>query len=114
MLPIGEQFLVEDADGLHRLTFDRERLELTAEPALSDVCHLQRSSLFPSDSESAWVVAERPCGSARPSALRLDKSTFEITEAMELPFEADARYTRAFRYAVPAGKQRGLWFSKAK
>jgi hypothetical protein len=95
VVPIQEGFLVEDADGLHRVTFDSASLELTAEPVLPDVCQLQRSTLITADSDHAWVVAELPCGSARPSLLQLDKKTFEVVETMELPFEANARHARA-------------------
>jgi hypothetical protein len=93
-------YLVEDADGLHRVTTNAS-LEISAEPVLADVCRLQRSPTRVSDGQSAWIVAEAPCGSATPSLLRLDESTFELLETVELPFEADARYARAITTRPP-------------
>jgi hypothetical protein len=95
VVQIQDDFLVEDADGLHRLRFDRDSLELSAEPVLSDACHLQYSNVVSTDvDDTAWVVAEQPCGNDKPSILHLNAKTFEELDSLELPFAADARYAR--------------------
>jgi hypothetical protein len=92
---IQDDFLVEDADGLHRVTLDTATLALTSRDVLSDACHLQRSDVVAMDKLGSWVVAELPCGDPKPSLLQLDLETFELLDSFELPFEADARVTRA-------------------
>ena len=50
VVAIRDGFLVEDADGLHHVTFDRETLALSSEDVLSGACHLQHSSVISGDS----------------------------------------------------------------
>ena len=95
VVPIEGAFLVEDADGLHRVTFDTDSLEIRSEDVLPTACHLQHSPAVASDESSAWVVLEEPCGNPKPSILRLDAETFEPLESFEVPFETDARNARA-------------------
>lgn len=92
---LGDAFLVEDADGLHRITLDHESLEITSEDVLPTACHLQRSHVISSDESSGWVVVEEPCGNPKPTLLRLDAETFEPLDSFEIPFETDARNARA-------------------
>jgi hypothetical protein len=94
-VPIEDDFLVEDADGLHHVTFDADSLEIHAERVLDGACHLQRSSSIPSDEKGGWVVLEQPCGNPKPTLLHLDGATFETLDTFELPFEADATNARA-------------------
>lgn len=94
-LAIKDDFLVEDTDGLHHVTFDADSLEIDAEDVLPDACHLQHASVAASDGKTAWVVAEQPCGAKHPSILHIDSKTFELLDTFELPLDADARYTRA-------------------
>ncbi|HYQ14689.1 MAG TPA: hypothetical protein VEQ58_02995, partial [Polyangiaceae bacterium] len=93
-LAVRDTFLVEDADGIHNVKFDRDSLEIEAEDVLPDVCHLQRSSLLPAASDGFWVAAQQPCDNPKPSLLYVAYDTFEILSAEELPFEADARNMR--------------------
>lgn len=95
VVPIGEAYLVEDADGLHRVTLDRDSLEITSEDVLPTACNLQYSEVASSAESSAWVVMEEPCGNPKPSLLRLDAETFEPLDSFEVPFETDARNARA-------------------
>jgi len=89
-----DQFLVEDADGLHHVTFDPATLALTGEDVLSGACHLQHSPLISSNDTSAWVVLEQPCGNPQPMVVHLDKTTYQTLDAFRLPFEADATQSR--------------------
>jgi hypothetical protein len=95
IVPIKDAFLVEDADGLHRVTLDRESLELSQEDVLPDACHLQHSSIISSDENGGWVVLQQPCGNPKPTLLHLDAATFETLDSFELPFEAEAQQARA-------------------
>jgi hypothetical protein len=101
-VPIEDDFLVEDADGLHHVTFDADSLEIHAERVLDGACHLQRSSTISSDEKGGWVVLEQPCGNPKPTLLHLDGATFETLDTFELPFEADA--TQARTLLAGAGK----------
>jgi len=93
---IKDAFLVEDADGLHRVTLDHGSLEITSEDLLETACNLQTSEVISSDQTSAWVVLEEPCGNPKPTLLRLDAETFETLDSFEVPFQTDARRARAF------------------
>jgi hypothetical protein len=95
VVQIQDAFLVEDADGLHRVTLDHRSLEIASEDVLPTACHLQYSQVTSSDESSAWVVVEEPCGNPKPTLLRLDAETFEPRDSFELPFETDARNARA-------------------
>jgi hypothetical protein len=88
-------FLVEDADGLHHVTFDHDSLAIESESVLEGACGLQQSDLVAGDEIGGWVVLQQPCGNPRPTLLHLDATTFETLDSFELPFEADSRYTRA-------------------
>ncbi|RYZ03404.1 MAG: hypothetical protein EOO73_27790 [Myxococcales bacterium] len=105
VVPLGNDFLVEDADGLHRVRLDHRTLKLSAEPVLEGACRLQRSALSAGDTSSQWVIAELPCGSARPSLLQLKRETTELQSRTELPFDADARYTRSFATRLGEGDE---------
>jgi hypothetical protein len=94
-VPIRDDFLVEDADGIHHVKLDHDSLEITSEDVLSDVCHLQHSDIVSSDEKGVWVAAEVPCGSPKPTLLHLDATSFETLDSFALPFDADARHTRA-------------------
>ena len=102
VVPINDGFLVEDADGLHHVTLDRDSLALTSEDVLSGACHLQHSSSVSYGENSVRVVLEQPCGSPQPSIVHLDSTTFEMLDAFQLPFEADATHTRALVSAADA------------
>jgi len=95
VVPIKDSFLVEDADGVHRVTLDADTLEINSEDVLSGGCHLQKSSVISIDPLAAWVALELPCGATKPTLVHLDPTTFETLESLELPFEADARQVRA-------------------
>lgn len=95
VLALRDHFLVEDADGLHRVSFDSSSLELTAEPALDGVCHVQASNNLASRANTVWIAAEMPCGNPKPSLLELDVNSWEILSSLELPFEANAHDARA-------------------
>ncbi|HEX2873627.1 MAG TPA: hypothetical protein VHP33_20350 [Polyangiaceae bacterium] len=95
VVQIRGPYLVEDADGLHRVTFDHDSLEIVAEDVLPGACHLQYSGATYGDATSNWVVLEEPCGNPRPKMMRLDATTFESLSSFEIPFEADARHARA-------------------
>lgn len=95
VVPFLNDFLVEDADGLHRVKLDRSSLELSAEDVLPDTCQLQHSSLISTNDKTAYVVAAQPCGATQPSLLQIDLKTSEVVSSQLLPFEADARHTRA-------------------
>lgn len=97
-----DAFLVEDADGMHRVELDRSSLELTSDDVLEDTCHLQHSPVITNDDETIWVVAARPCDAPEPSLIQLDSKSFEVRESVRLPFEADARYARALLVPPPA------------
>jgi hypothetical protein len=86
--------LVEDAAGLHRVKLDGTSLELTADDVLAGDCHMQWSNLIGSDTKTVWFTAEAPCGNAKPSVLHVDVETFEVLDALELPFETPAITTR--------------------
>ncbi|MES1187380.1 MAG: hypothetical protein ABUL60_26420 [Myxococcales bacterium] len=94
-LSVFDAFLVEDADGLHRVTVDHDTLEITAEDVLPGACGLQQSPLTFVDEKGAWAVIQQPCGNPKPSLVHLNGTTFETLDAFELPFEADSRHTRA-------------------
>ncbi len=94
VVPISDDFLIEDADGLHHVQIDRDSLEITASDLLEGACHLQHSALISSDGVTDFVVVSQPCGAARPSLVQLDLKTFEVLSSKELPFEADSRHTR--------------------
>lgn len=100
VVPIGGDFLVEDADGLHRVTLDHDSLAIDSEPVLEGACGLQQSSIFAGDQMGGWMALQQPCGNPRPTLLRLDAMTFETLDSFELPFEADSRHARAL--IVPA------------
>lgn len=95
VVQLQDAFLVEDGDGLHRVTLDHASLEIASEDVLPTACHLQRSPVISSDESSGWVVVEEPCGNPEPTLLRLDAETFEVLDSFEIPFEADARNARA-------------------
>jgi len=95
VITIQNDFLVEDADGIHHVKLDRDSLALTSEDVLPDACHLQHSTVIASDEKGGWVAAEMPCGSAQPTLLHLDGTSFEVLDSFPLPFPADARQTRA-------------------
>lgn len=95
VVQIQGAYLVEDADGLHRVTLDHGSLEITSKDVLPTACHLQFSNVISSDEKSGWVVLEEPCGNPKPSLLRLDAETFETLDSFEIPFETDARRARA-------------------
>jgi hypothetical protein len=95
IVQIRDDFLVEDADGLHHVKLDPESLAISAEPVLPDACGLQHSALITSDEQGSWVVLQQPCGNPKPTLLHLDPESFETLDATELPFEADSRQTRA-------------------
>jgi hypothetical protein len=94
VIGIKDAFLIEDEQGLHRVTFDEETLKLTSEDVLADACHLQLSSTTSSDDAGAWVIMQLPCGNPKSSVVHLDEA-FAVLEQFELPFEADARHARA-------------------
>jgi hypothetical protein len=94
VIAIKDSFLIEDDSGLHKVTFDRQSLELSSEDVLGDACHLQRSATTSSDEKGAWVILDLPCDSPRSSVVHLDED-LSVLERFELPFEADARYARA-------------------
>ncbi|HXK19093.1 MAG TPA: hypothetical protein VNG33_14875 [Polyangiaceae bacterium] len=95
VIPIGDDFLVEDADGIHHVKLDRDSLSLTSEDVLPDACHLQTSEVVAIDEKGAFIAAEVPCGSVQPTLLHLDAKSFETLDSFPLPFDADARQTRA-------------------
>jgi hypothetical protein len=96
VVPVKDDFLVEDADGLHHVSFDRDSLELSSTDVLPGACHLQTSSIISTDEKGGWVVLEVPCGNPKPTLVHLDAATFEmLDDSFELPFEADARHARA-------------------
>ncbi len=105
VVPINDGFLVEDADGLHHVTFDRDSLALTGEDVLNGACNLQHSSIISYGEDSARVVLEQPCGSPQPTIAHLDASTFELLDAFQLPFDADATQARALVSATDAQGQ---------
>jgi hypothetical protein len=94
-IQLRDDFLVEDADGIHHVKVDRDSLQITSEDVLSDACHLQSSRIISSDEKGGWVAAQVPCGNPKPTLLHLDATTFETLDSFALPFEADARWTRA-------------------
>jgi hypothetical protein len=91
---VRNDFLVEDADGLHRVTLN-DSLEINAESVLEGACHLQQAGGASWDEQGVWLVLEQPCGNPKPNIVHLDTETFEILDTIELPFEADARQMRA-------------------
>ncbi|HYP89293.1 MAG TPA: hypothetical protein VEQ59_14100, partial [Polyangiaceae bacterium] len=93
-VPLGDRFLVEDADGIHAVQLDRDSLELEAEDVLPGACHLQRSGVVPTDPEGSWLAVQQPCDDPKPSLVHLKLDTREVVSAQELPFEADARNMR--------------------
>jgi hypothetical protein len=97
---VRNAFLVEDADGLHRVTL-KDSLEIDAESVLEGACNLQRSYGASWDDKGVWLVLEQPCGNPKPTIVHLDSETFETLDTIELPFEADARHARA-RVPSPA------------
>jgi hypothetical protein len=102
VVQLKDAFLVEDADGLHRVTLDHASLEITSEDVLPTACHLQNSNVISSDATSGWVVLEEPCGNPKPTVMRLDADTFESQGSFEIPFETDARRARALISFEPA------------
>lgn len=103
VIGIRDGFLVEDADGLHRVTLDFDSLRISSQDVLKDVCHVQTSKLVPSLDQGVFVIGELPCGNAKPSLLTLDATSFELVDSVELPFEADARHARAVLAGPAAG-----------
>lgn len=95
VVPIRDEFLVEDADGLHRVALDRTTLEIRHEAALEGACRLQRSSLVTDAGAGAWLAMQAPCGAPQPSLVHVDATSFEVLDSFELPFEADPRDVRA-------------------
>ncbi len=95
-LPLGDEFLIEDADGLKLVQLDRATLELSSEPVLDGACHLQRSTLLTPDAAGYWLVMEQPCGTGRPSVVHFDAAKRETLEQIDLPLDVDARDARAF------------------
>lgn len=95
VVPLGQGFLVEDSGILHHITIDGPSLDIEAEEILPDTCSLQASEQLSFAQTSGWLVAAQPCGNPRPSLIEIDLFTFEQREALELPFEAEPRYTRA-------------------
>lgn len=91
VVPLKGNFLVEDADGIHRVTFDHDTLAIESEPILAGACHLQRASL----ALGGWVAVQTPCDNPKPTLLQLDLDSYEVRASFELPFEADARYVRS-------------------
>jgi hypothetical protein len=91
---LGGEFLVENADGIYGVHFDRSRLALGHGPVLPGACHLQRSRSLASGASQGWVAVQMPCDNPRPTLLRFATGTFELVGTIELPFEADARYVR--------------------
>lgn len=87
-------FVVEDADGLHHVKFNRETLTLVHEPLEVDACGLQRTLAAAFDATGSWVAVQQPCGNPKPTLLQLDGENVEVLDSVELPFEADARYVR--------------------
>jgi hypothetical protein len=94
-LPILDDFLVEDADGLHHVTLDHDSLEIKNEDVLAGACGLQQSPVTSLDEKSGWAVVQQPCGNPKPTIVHLDGTTFETLESFELPFAADSRQMRA-------------------
>lgn len=94
VVPLGAAFLVEDADGLHRVTLDHQSLAIESEDVLPGACGLQRSGLTPAGLEGYWVVLSQPCNNPKPTLVSLDPITFEALDSLELPFEADSRQAR--------------------
>jgi len=94
VLPAFDAFLVEDADGLHRVTLDHQSLEIVAEGALDGACGLQHSPITFVDTNGIWAVLQQPCGNPKPTLAHLDKKTLALLDSFELPFEADSRYAR--------------------
>lgn len=94
---VGADFLVEDADGIHRVALNRETLAITSEPLLPDACHIQQSGALSYTGTAGWVAVHTPCDNPHPTLLLLDVQTYETRDSFELPFEADARYTRVMR-----------------
>lgn len=105
VLSIRDVFLVEDTDGLHRVTFDTSSLEITAEPVLDGVCHVQASDNVPGDGKTLWIAAEKPCGNPKPSLLQLDATSWEVLDERELPFEANAHDARALQLVHADGSE---------
>jgi hypothetical protein len=85
------RFLVEDAQGLHRVTFERESLTLQQAPVLPGGCHLYASTAL-GDAEGGWAILELPCG-ARASLVRLDENLEPLSQT-ELPEAANPAYTQ--------------------
>ena len=101
VISFGGAYLVEDEGGLHRVTFDRQRLTLESEPVLAGACGLQTWPSFSRSEQGAWVSLQLPCGSARPSLVALDGDYAMVGDALELPVETDSRFVRVF--ASPVG-----------
>ncbi len=95
VIAIQDAFLVEDADGLHRVTLDHDSLAIEHEAVLEGACGLQYSDLVSADEKGGWIVLQQPCGNPKPTLVHLDSTTFETLDSFELPFEADSRHTRA-------------------
>jgi hypothetical protein len=102
VIPIYDDFLVEDADGLHHVTFDPDSLAINSEDVLEGACGLQHSDFIAGDEVGGWLVLQQPCGNPKPTLLHLDAMTFEVLDSFELPFEADSRQARAL--VAPATK----------
>jgi hypothetical protein len=94
VIGVRNDFLVEDADGLHRVTLN-DSLAIEAESVLDGACHLQQFGGGSWDGNGVWLVLEQPCGDPHPTIVHLDAETFETLDTIELPFEADARHARA-------------------
>jgi hypothetical protein len=93
-IKLGNDFLVEDADGIHRVELDRHTLGLKSEPVLPGACGLQRSGILTYLEGAAWIAVHTPCDNPRPTLLAMDFETFEPRDSFELPIEIDARYVR--------------------
>jgi hypothetical protein len=95
VVQIKGPYLIEDANGLHRVSLDHDSLRIVTEDVLPGACHLQYSTATAGDTTSNWIVLEEPCGNPKPTIMRLDADTFEAQGSFEIPFETDARRARA-------------------
>lgn len=92
---LNNDFLVEDADGIHRVELDRKTGAIDSRPVLKGACRLQRSPILWYLESAAWIAVHTPCDDPKPTLLALDLESFEPRDSFQLPFEADARYSRA-------------------
>jgi len=102
-------YLVEDQEGLHHVQFDPESLQFSTRDVLPGACHLQRSSRISGYDNSVWVVVASPCDDPRPSAIQVDLESFEVRDSFRLPFDADARNSRAAVMRDAVGETENEW-----